>query len=333
MKRSPFDAVDPLSAVLHLARITGSFYCRSELTAPWGLFMPPMAGCMWFHVVTQGACLIEVDGSAPITALAGSFVLVPHGRGHRLRSARRVAAPNVVDLPQTMVGEHYSLLRYGGGGAPTTLVCGVVRLEPRAGAELERMLPPVLHLDASEVPHADWMDSTLRMMATESRSLRPGGETVMTRLADVLVIQAIRSWLDRDPIARTGWLGALRDPQIGQALSRMWRSPAEPWTVASLATRAAMSRSAFAARFASLVGEPPMAHLARVRMQLASVALRERRATISELAEQLGYESQAAFSRAFKRVVGTSPGVLKRGAPRATTAARTGTSRPAVGDR
>lgn len=309
--RSPFASNDPLTDVLHFARVTGTFYCRSELTAPWGLFMPPMPGCLWFHVVTHGRCLVEVDGSDSLEVGAGGFVLVPHGRGHRLRSARRVAAPNVIDLPQELVGERYSLLRHGGGGAPTTLVCGVVQLDAPSGPSLERMLPPVLHLEAASLPDADWMHATLRLMAAETRGLRPGGETVVTRLSDVLVVHAIRAWLERDPLARTGWLGALRDPHLGRALASVWREPAEPWSVERMAKLAAMSRSAFAERFVALVGEPPMLHVTRVRMQVASVALRDGQASLGELAGRMGYRSQAAFSRAFKRLVGRSPSELR----------------------
>ena len=149
-------------------------------------------------------------------------------------------------------------------------------------------------------------------MAAEARTLRPGGETVITRLADVLVIQAIRSWLARDPAARTGWLGALQDEQIGRAITLIQRDPARPWTIASLAYEVAMSRSAFAARFSQLVGEPPMHYVTRWRMHLALTWLKEDRATLGELALRLGYQSEAAFSRAFKRCMGVPPGAVRR---------------------
>jgi AraC-like DNA-binding protein len=165
----------------------------------------------------------------------------------------------------------------------------------------------------------EWIASTLRFMAAEAREPRLGGETVITRLADILVIQAIRSWIEQDPAAQTGWLGALRDPQIGRAISLIHRDPARAWTVASLADEVAMSRSAFAARFAELVGEPPMRYVARWRMHAAVTWLREDDATLGELALRLGYQSEAAFSRAFKRFTGLSPGAVRR-----TTATTTG---------
>jgi len=158
---------------------------------------------------------------------------------------------------------------------------------------------------------------TLRFMAAEARELRPGGETVITRLADILVIQAIRSWIARDPAAQTGWLGALRDQQIGRAIALVHRDPARNWTVASLAMAVGMSRSAFAARFSQLVGEPAVRYVTRWKMHAALMWLKEENAALSEIASRLGYESEAAFSRAFKRVVGISPGAARRREPRA----------------
>jgi AraC-like DNA-binding protein len=149
-------------------------------------------------------------------------------------------------------------------------------------------------------------------MAAEAEEMHPGGETVITRLADILVIQAIRAWIQKDPVAQTGWLGALRDKQIGSAISIIHRDPARTWTVASLAAEVGMSRSAFAARFTELVGEPAMHYLARWRMHVALTWLKEDSSTLGEMASRLGYQSEAAFSRAFKRFIGTSPGAVRR---------------------
>jgi AraC-like DNA-binding protein len=158
------------------------------------------------------------------------------------------------------------------------------------------------------------MQSMLRLMAAEAAELRPGGEAVITRLGDIIVIQAIRAWMESDPAAQRGWLGALQDPQIGRAISHIHRDPARDWTVASLAHELAMSRSAFAARFTELAGEPVMSYVARWRMHVAVAALKEEGATVGQLAHRLGYRSEAAFSRAFKRVIGVSPGAIRRSA-------------------
>ena len=161
------------------------------------------------------------------------------------------------------------------------------------------------------------MRSTLRLIAAEGRELRAGGEAVITRLSDILVIQAIRSWIAGEPVGQTGWLGALQDPRIGRAMSLVHRDPAQPWSVASLARETAMSRSAFAARFSQLVGEPAVRYVTRWKMHAALMWLKEENAALSEIASRLGYESEAAFSRAFKRFVGISPGAARRREPRA----------------
>ena len=298
---------DPLGEALHYLRMHGSFYCRSELTAPWGLTMPAMPGHLWFHVVTTGGCVIEAAGFDPVDVCPGDFVLVPRGEGHVLRTDVDAPTPDVIELPQELVGDHYSLLHHGGGGRPTTLVCGAVRFDHHAAHDLVRLLPPVIHLDGRALPHTDWIQSTLRLMADEAKALRPGGETIVTRLADVLVVQAIRCWLERAPEAQIGWLGALRDPQIGRAIALVHRDPAREWSVGSLAATVAMSRSSFSARFTELVGEPPMQYVTRSRMRMATHVLQHEHCTIAEIASRLGYQSEAAFSRAFKRFVGISP--------------------------
>jgi AraC-like DNA-binding protein len=305
---------DPLGEALHFLRMNGAYYCRSELTAPWGISLFPMPGYFWFHVVVSGRVSLETDGSGPTWLEPGDLALVPHGEGHRLRSAPDAPAPDILDLDLQPVSERYEILRHGGGGAATTLICGAVRFEHPAVDNLIAILPEVIRVRASDPLQSDWILSTLRLMAAEARELRPGGETVMTRLADVLVVQAIRAWIDTDPASRTGWLGALRDPQIGPAIAAIHRDPERAWTVGALADEVAMSRSGFASRFTELVGEPPMQYVTRWRMQVAHSALRDERATVGELASRLGYRSESAFARAFKRVIGVPPGAVRRAA-------------------
>jgi AraC-like DNA-binding protein len=192
------------------------------------------------------------------------------------------------------------------------MICGAVRFDHPAARDLIKLLPACIHVEASHSPEMEWVQSTLRLISTEASEMRPGGETVITRLSDIIVIQAIRAWIARDPVAKTGWLGALRDKQIGGAIALIHRDPAREWSVASLAGEAAMSRSAFAARFTDLVGEPVMHYVTRWRMHVALSRIRDEGATVSELATGLGYCSEAAFSRAFKRITGVSPGSVKR---------------------
>ena len=308
----PFPPADPLGEALHFLRMNGAYYCRSELTAPWGLTIPPTPGYLWFHVVTSGRLWLETGDEERDWIQLGDLALVPHGDGHVLRSDPGVAAPGILDLEREVVSDRYEILRHGGGGAPTGLICGAVRFAHPAAGNLIEILPRTIRVEASNSPRLEWMQGILRLMASEAAELRPGSEAVITRLGDILVIQAIRAWIESDPAAQKGWLGALQDPQIGRAISNVHRDPARNWTVASLAGELAMSRSAFAARFTELVGEPVMSYVARWRMQVAVAALKEEGATVSQLADRLGYRSEAAFSRAFKRVIGVSPGAIRR---------------------
>lgn len=277
----------------------------------------PRTDWLSFHVVAAGRCWLAIEGAAPRLLQPGDLALIPRGEGHRLLSEPGATADPLFDLPHEHVSERYAVLRHGAGGEPASLICGAVRFDHPAAHSLLRLLPATIVIEGSDSSQSEWLHTTLRFMAAEARSLRPGGDTVITRLADILVIQAIRAWITQAPAAQTGWLGALRDRQIGRAIALIHRDPARPWTLATLAAEVAMSRSAFAARFSQLVGEPAMHYAARWRMHVALTRLKESDAPLADLAVRLGYQSEAAFSRAFKRVIGISPGAarLQAGAP------------------
>ena len=306
--QQPFD---PLGEALHFLRLSGTFYCRSELTAPWGLELPAFDHTLMFHVVTSGECLLEVEGTESQRLRVGDFALVPHGDGHRLVSEPGVVAGKLFDLPREQVSDRYEILRHGGGGEITTMVCAAVRFDHPAAQRLLKLLPRTISVDRGNAPESEWIESTLRFITTEAREPRAGGDTVITRLADILVVQAIRAWLARTPSAQTGWLAALRDKQVGRAIALIHRYPERDWTLVSLASQVGMSRSAFAARFTELVGEPAMQYATYWKMHAALMWLKESDAPISELAARFGYESEAAFSRAFKRMLGYTPGSVR----------------------
>ena len=303
---------DPLGEILHSLHLEGVLYCRSNLTAPWGIDLPPLEDCMMFHIVTSGSCWLEVEGSPSILMQRGSLALVPHGRGHIMRNASDTEPTPLFDIPVEKMSPRYEILNHGGGGEPAQAICVVVKFDSVAAERIMKLLPPILHMDSLEQDENDWLHSTLRFISREAKALRPGGETVITRLADILVIQMIRTWLASTQESSMGWVAALRDPQIGQALAAIHRAPAQAWTVESLARQASMSRSNFSARFTEMVGESAMRYLTWWRMQLARRDLRESSVTLFVLAERLGYQSEAAFSRAFKRIFGVSPGKVRR---------------------
>ena len=307
-----WEPIDPLGEALHYLRMSGVFYCKSEFTAPWGLAMPEMAGVLSFHLINSGRCRIEVEGSDPVWAQRGDLVLVPHGKGHLLLSDPGVHAEGLFDLPRKLLSDRYELLVHGGSGEPTSMMCGAVRFDHPAAIQLVNLLPGLIHVDASD-SHMEWAQSMLHFMASEAKQMRPGGETVITRLADILVIQAIRSWIADDPAAQEGWLGALQDRYIGRSISLLHRDPSTNWTVESLANEIGLSRSAFSARFTSRVGESVMHYATRWKMNMAETWLKDEELTQAELANRLGYQSEAAFSRAFKRFMGVSPGKVRRG--------------------
>ncbi len=294
-----------------MLRLTGTLYCRAELTAPWGMAIPRIEDCMVIEIVTAGRCRLEVDGEEPRELREGSLVLLPHGTAHTLRSDPDAHVEDLFDLPVEKTSERYEIMRHGGGGAFTQVTAGVVRVDHGVVENLLALFPTVLQIDAWD-DESGWLRSTLRFIAREARELRPGGETVITRLADILVIQMIRAWIDSASGEKRGWLAALRDEQIGQALVLIHREPQRPWSVASLAEAVHMSRSAFAARFTDLVGQPALQYLTSWRMQVARRLLRDTTMPLVELAEEVGYQSEAAFSRAFKRATGTAPGSVRR---------------------
>lgn len=302
---------DPLGEILHFLRMSGTFYCHSELSAPWAVELPSSQDFMMLHVVTSGTCNLAVNNHEVILQ-AGDLALLPRCEGHQLASAPGMAGVKLFDTFREQLSDRYEILRLGGGGKPTTLLCGVFQLEHPAARHLVTLLPRVIVVEAWNSPNADWVQSTVRTIGSEARELRPGGETIITRLADILVIHAIRWWIAADPTAQTGWFGALRDHRLGPVIAQIHRDPCRNWTLDSLAAQAAMSRSAFAASFTERVGEPAMHYVTRWKMHTAVTWLGEEDVGVVELAHRLGYESEAAFSRAFKRFIGVSPGSIRR---------------------
>src|SRR5262245_32086398 len=303
---------DPIGEALHFLRLSGTFYCRSELSAPWALALPPMQHCLMLHVVTSGRCVLETEAMPPCFIQPGDLALVPHGRGHVIASAPGVVASKLFDLPREQLSERYEILRLGGEGERTTMICGLFQFDDPAAQQLITVLPDVIMVDTWASAQAEWIQSTLRMIAAEAKTLHPGGETVITRLADILVVHAIRHWITHSPATQRGWLGALRDRQLGPVIAKVHRHPARRWTLTSLAAEAAMSRSAFAARFTELVGESAMHYVTRWQMNAARTQLATKNETVGEIAHAFGYESEAAFNRAFKRHLGMAPGAAKR---------------------
>lgn len=303
---------DPLADPLRLLQPTGVLHCRAALTAPWGLDLPRIRDCMAVHIVTSGTLFLDVAGQPTREVNAGSLVMIPHGTAHQLRSAPDAPATPLTDVPVQLITDRYERMNFGGGGALTSVsYCGV-RVDPVGARHLLQVLPLVIHVDTL-IQEDEWLRDTARFIAREADVTRPGSEAIITRLADIIVVQAIRAWL-ASADGQHGWLAALRDHHIGRALGAIHRDPARDWTVAMLASEVGMSRSALSARFSELVGESVKQYITEWRMQLARKELQTSSQTLAALAEKYGYQSEAAFSRAFKRVLGLSPGSVRNSA-------------------
>ncbi len=309
----PWWHADPLTDALYQVRMRGAFYSWTEASDEGSLEMPQFPDTLTFHIIARGTAYLEVEGQEPTRLDAGELALVPRGIGHRVSTSPHAPILGRADLlPQTMLGDAFSIMRIGpeDADAPLALLCGVVAFESPAVHEMLSVLPPIVRVDSSRHPV---MTALLPLLAGELRDPRPGGDAVATRLADVLVVETVRAWLADQADSGGGWVAALRDPQLGAAIAAVHREPGRPWTLASLADRATMSRSAFAARFATVVGTSPMAYVAASRMRAARVMLTDG-STVGTVAASLGYGSEAAFSRAFARITGETPGRVRRAA-------------------
>jgi AraC-like DNA-binding protein len=304
---------DVLADVLDSLKLRGRFFCRCELSAPWALGFA--AGVFaHFHVIEDGTCCLQLQGETDAVALEeGDLLLViPRGHGYQLSDDPRTPPIQLTELVGNSQGGLRAVIRHGAGGPATNLICGAFEFQgPQAAASLE-MLPHWIRVPKRERHANEWLNATVRFLRRETREPGMGSETIITRLIDVMFVEAVRAWLKDQPEGSAGWLGALRDPSIGTALGLIHKVPEKQWTVPSLAAQVGMSRSPFAARFTALVGQAPMSYLKHWRLQLAAKLLQNKALALSSIAEQVGYGSMPAFSRVFKREFGVAPGQYRR---------------------
>jgi AraC-like DNA-binding protein len=298
--------------LLQSIHLRSSIYFRPELRSPWG-FNFANHGTI-FHIVVEGNCQLEVNGMAKAVELsAGDFVVVPRGAAHVLRDSRTSPAIDFFKFIRSNRPDKRGLLRAGGNGASTKFVCGGMKFENFATDPLLAVLPTVIHVKGSNGAANGWLQGTIAQIVEELDSCCAGTQAVVTRLADILFIQAIRRHFEQNcETAECGWLAAIRDPHIGPALALLHANPQEPWTVASLARRAAVSRSLFAVRFAQLVGISPLQYVKRLRLNAAAARLRSTDDKLGAIAADVGYESAAGFTKAFKKLLGKTPGEYRR---------------------
>jgi AraC-like DNA-binding protein len=289
---------DPVSEMLRTLRIRTTVFCRSDMRAPWG-FAVKAHGRAAFHVLLEGECRLEVDGvEAPFRLQAGDVVVLPHGPGHRLQSDKGAPVEwleDILDRTPPVNGR----LRYGRRGARTDLICGVFTIEDREAVPLLAAIPAVAHVRGADGA-APWLKPLLELVRSEVGSFEPGTDSVVARIADVLLLQVVRS-------ALRGGDARLLDPQVAAAMRLFREQPGRAWTVEALAREVSTSRTSLTERFRHTTGMPLMHYLTRIRIAKAANELSGSNASLSEIAARVGYSSDVALSKAFLRSMGVSP--------------------------
>jgi len=314
--------VDAFSDVLRVIRLSGGVFLEAEFTAPWCIsgklspddckpFVTPPRHVIASHFVAAGRMQLQAEGGDAVDVRAGEIVLLPHNDFHCFGSELNPTPVPAREIIQPPRDGGLSRIVYGGGGETTQILCGYLGCETPF-SPLLTALPKMLKLDVRTTASGAWIESSFRFAASEIAAGRLGSTTVIAKLSELLFIEAVNQFVTSLPAERRGWLAGLRDPQVGRALASLHARPTEKWTAKALAREVGMSRSAFAERFSSLVGQPPMQYLALWRMHMAAQQLREGRGSVAQIAFAIGYDSEAAFSRAFKRQFGASPGTWRK---------------------
>jgi AraC-like DNA-binding protein len=314
--------MDPLSDVLAAVHLTGAVFFDVDASEPWVAEAPPgdsivrrifpdSEHLISYHVVTRGTCWGHVVGEAPVRLVSGDVIVFPHGDAHVMASAPGMrGTPDIALYRPPSDGQLPFTISMGSGdGHPAHIVCGFLGCDARPFNPLLSALPHVIHVSDQA---GGALSTFVKFAVAESKEPRIGGESVLGRLSELMFVDVVRRYLETLPADRTGWLAGLRDPFVGRALTALHRSPARDWTLEALAREVGISRSVLSERFTHLVGQPAMQYLTSWRMQLAASQLQSGMDTVATIGERVGYESEAAFSRAFKKVVGTPPSEWRR---------------------
>ena len=316
---------DTLSEVLRAVRLTGAIFISIDARAPWAIeaqparvlgpvLMPGSEYVIEYHVVTGGSCWGAIVGDSPVQLQTGDIIVFPQGDAHVMSSAPGMRGNNdgsVLDLLRT----HRLPLKVapnGGGADGAQVICGFLGCDARPFNPLLSALPRVLHVPREQASDG-MLESFVRLALAESDAGRAGGEAVLARLSELMFVEVVRRYLTSLPPENVGWLAGLRDEHVGRALGKLHSTPSHDWSLDELAREVAVSRSVLAERFAQFVGVPPMQYLAQWRMQLTASLLAGTSLGLGEIAEQVGYGSETALSRAFKRLVGVAPADWRRG--------------------
>jgi AraC-like DNA-binding protein len=320
---------DLLSEALRSVRLTGAIFLDAELGMPWGFTAPPTRATahllaptaehlVLFHLLVEGHATARVPGYDSVPLEGGDIVVLPRGDAHELWNGSVRELTDSSSLLPKILGGAIASERGGGSGPVTKFICGYIGCERHAERLFLAGLPPIFKVNIRREASGEWIESSIRHLASERSSTRAGRAALLSKLAEALFIEALRRYMAELPPERAGWLAAVRDPAVGRALAAIHGDPAQAFTVAGLAKHASVSRSVFAARFSQLLGEAPLAYVARWRIQLGARLLETTNDSVLQIAMKVGYESEAAFNRAFKREFELPPARYRRERSRPT---------------
>jgi AraC-like DNA-binding protein len=311
--------MDVLSEVLKAVRLDGALFYNGEFSAPWCVrspasravapyFSPDSGHVIIFHLVTEGRGYAYIEGEGqPVPLNAGDIIIFPHGDPHFMGNGSAAKAVDFARELERISSQGLKISRMGGGGEITKFICGYMACEPQLSRVFLGGLPPVLKINIRKDASGQWLEDSIRYSVGNADASRPGGEAVISKLSEVLFVEALRRYIALLPPEQTGWLAGVRDSEVGKALALMHRRPAHPWTIAALANEVGISRSVLAERFRRYLSETPIAYLTRWRLQLGAQTLKSTSRSVAQIAAEFGYESEPAFNRAFKREFGLPP--------------------------
>jgi AraC-like DNA-binding protein len=315
--------MDAFSDVLRSARVSGGVYLHAEFTAPWCIsarmspemcspFLGAAAHMIPFHYVVEGELAVAVADEVPIRLAQDQMVLFPRNDPHLMGSDLALRPVPVGEILIPPEGGRLASIRHGEGGPTTRMICGYLGCESRLLNPLIDALPAAIEFKVDATHPAAWIRATFEYAAKENEELRAGSDTVLAKISELLFVEAIRSYIESAPQDRRGWLAGLADATVARALAMMHADVRRGWSVEALARESGVSRSVLAERFARTLGVGPMHYLARWRLQVAAQELKSSPTTVARVAERIGYESEAAFSRAFKKEFGMGPAAWRR---------------------
>ena len=310
--------MDVLSEVLKLIKLQGAIFLNGEFSTPWSFRSPPSCDLtqhlspssskiVIYHLLTEGHGHAWIDKDHPIQLEAGDLVIFPHGNSHVLGNGKDIKPIDAGEAVGHVLSQKLRLIQGGGGGDVTRFVCGYLAFESQLSDVILGCLPPMMKVHIRSDERGRWLEHSIKFAVSEVASAHPGGDAVLARLSEVLFVETLRRYIDQLPKEQTGWLSGVCDSEVGKALALMHRDPANEWTIAELAKQVGTSRSVLAERFRHYLGEPPMTYLTRWRLLLATRMLTSSNASVAEIAAEVGYESEPAFNRAFKREFGLPP--------------------------